>query len=161
MFLEDNNSDFVDVKRLGEYFSEENIMARRTKLTEANLPVIPYPATLGELSRVLGEIDAEYAPFNNGLGYLKAEKRKKEAAYQDAYSEAYRHHAARLAGATQAVLKMTAEAADGVKEKKNELIELQCRIDIIEARIETLVALSQDVRKMMSALMTEMEKMNL
>jgi len=143
--------DFVDAKRLGSTFSEENIAKLYQNLDRSKLPVIPYNASIDELNRLAEHIAGQYAYLQNSFGVLKAAERKYDRERQRAFSKAYRNAEQKVAGATQAMLKMVAEATKEVTKADDKLDDVRNRLDMMDARLKAYSILDQDVRKLLSS----------
>ena len=151
MLKEKEVPDAADTKRLGKTFQEDRILDLYKKLDEAGLPIIPYNASLDELNRLVEHIAARYAYLQDSFGMLKAEERKRMRAHQRAFSKAYLSAEERVAGATQAVLKMVADATPEVVEAADRLDEIRNQIDLLDNRLRAFGILDQDARKLLSS----------
>lgn len=153
MFEEKKSPDFVDAERLGKVFNEENLLELYKNLDEAQLPTVPYNATIDELNRLVEYIASSYAYVQDSIGIMKVSERNLERTRQRAYFKAYLEAEKRMAGATQAVLKMVAEASKDVIEADDKLDDIRNKIDVVDARLKAFAILDQDVRKLLSSAM--------
>ena len=151
MLEEKRAPDFIDAKRLGVTFDESNIMELYRHLDEAKLPIIPYNASIDELNRLVEHIAGQYAYLQDSYGVLKVQERKCERASMRAFIKEYLNAEQKVAGATQAMLKMVAEATKDVEKADDDLDEIRNRLDVLDARLKALAILDQDARKLLSS----------
>ena len=156
MLKEKQEADFIDVKRLGVTFEKESILRIYKNLDEAELPIIPYNASVDELNRIIEQTARLYAYYQDAMGMFKVEERKQERMRNRLYSKAYRDAERHVAGATQAILKMVAEATKEVAEADDALDEIRNKIDILDAKLKAFAVLDQDARKLLSSQLTTM-----
>ena len=158
MLEEKKSPDYVDAERLGKTFDENHLVALYKKLDDAELPIIPYNASIDELNRLVEHVAANYAYVQDSFGLLKIKERKWERVRQRAYNEAYLNAEKRMAGATQTVLKMVAETSKEVKKADDALDEIRNRIDIVDSRLKAFNILDQDISKLLSSAIEAMSK---
>ena len=151
MLKEKKNADFVDSKRLGPAFEQDKLFAMYKSVGEAGLPVVPYHATIDELNRIIEYIACQLPYLQDSMGVLKVEQQRRDYRRQQVYSEVYRRSEKGMAGATQATLKMVAEATPEVKAADAELQEVLEKVTLLENRIKAFTFLDQDVRKLLTA----------
>ena len=141
----------VAVDRLGNAFNHDRLLQLYECLDKAKLPKIPHNATLDELNQLLELIANKYAYLQTKLGYIRAEKHKLDRKRHQEYNKAYRNAEVHIGKATQATLKMVAEATPEVAELDNKLTDLTCHMTILEAKTAAFNSLDQDVRKLLTS----------